>query len=335
MNKKTVIAAVIACGMISMATASKYDEAYKRGDLQFIATNTYLVSFAKTIQPKDYAAFSDAYLAAGRWTLAVKYANLAKDNARYITAMNAGLEKNFINPESGKYWVEFNDALYLPENVGLFKAIIDLAVECASNPAKAAKAPLGKLVARLPVWNKYHPDQPVSTEVSDSAIIAYAASDSFQWNIAFNLGRSTPELVERNNAMNKLVFDNANFKNDAQIYKFSGYADRMGARFQTTFRALALKRVKDCRIKSNLAVFFKDANTLLDALAAVKQDTFNAAELDAIIGVLNGQPNDWRSAELKAALKNINAMYTLKLYDDRDTWEPVLSKIRAMLDARD
>ena len=135
--------------------------------------------------------------------------------------------------------------------------------------------------------------------------------------------------------MNKLAFDNANFKSDAQIYSFSRFADRMGARGQTTFKALALKRVKDCWTKATLAVIFKDADALLDALATVKQDTFKAAEVDSIIGVLNGQPNDWRAAELKAALKNINAMYTLKLYDDRDTWEPVLSKIRAMLDARD
>ena len=252
--------------------------------------------------------------------------------------MNVGLEKNFVNylTDNGRLHIAFNDkALVMPENIGLFKAIMDLTVECANDPAKAAKAPLAKMAARISLWNKHHPDQPVSTEVSDSAIVAYAASDSFRWNIAFNLGRSTPEMIERNNAMNKLVFDNANFKSDAQIYFFSKIADCMGARLQTTFRALALKRVKDCWTKATLAVLFKDADALLDALATVKQDTFKAAEVDAIIGVLNGQPNDWRAAELKAALKNINAMYTLKLYDDRDTWEPVLSKIRAMLDARD
>ena len=133
--------------------------------------------------------------------------------------------------------------------------------------------------------------------------------------------------------MNKLVFDNGNFRNDMQIYGFAKCADRVCG--NSTFKALALKRVKDCWTKATLAVIFKDADALLDALATVKQDTFKAAEVDSIIGVLNGQPNDWRAAELKAALKNINAMYTLKLYDDRDTWEPVLSKIRAMLDARD
>ena len=150
MNKtKTMIAAAVACGMISMAMANSYDEAYKRGDLQFIATNRWSTSFAKTIQPKDYAAFSDAYLAAGNWVQAEKYATLAKDGTRYIAAMNAGLEKNFTYDDTGRIYMSYNDALFLPENVGLFKAITDLTVECANNPTKAAKAPLAKMALRL------------------------------------------------------------------------------------------------------------------------------------------------------------------------------------------
>ena len=40
----------------------------------------------------------------------------------------------------------------------------------------------------------------------------------------------------------------------------------------------------------------------------------------------------YRTDDLRLALANVNKKYTIKLYDDRDTWEPILSKIRAMIE---
>ena len=147
MNKKTMIAAM-ACGIAVFAAnadlASDFEKAYKAGDLQFIATNNYgFQKWHKNVQPKDYPSFSDAYLAVGKWITAEQYADAAKDNGRWAAAMNVGLEKNFVNylTDNGRLHIAFNDkALVMPENIGLFKAIMDLTVECANDPAKAAKA---------------------------------------------------------------------------------------------------------------------------------------------------------------------------------------------------
>jgi len=83
-----------------------------------------------------------------------------------------------------------------------------------------------------------------------------------------------------------------------------------------------------------IAVETSDADKVLDVLEFVKQDTLDAETTYKMIVILNGQKADWRQADVLKALKNINSMYTIRLYDDRDAWEPVLSKLRAMIEVR-
>jgi len=85
--------------------------------------------------------------------------------------------------------------------------------------------------------------------------------------------------------------------------------------------------------KADLAFYLNDADKIIDAFKTVGTDA-TPEQFNKLIPIINGLDYKYRSAEVLDILKNINSKYTLKLYDDRDTWEPILSKIRAMIDAR-
>ena len=84
---------------------------------------------------------------------------------------------------------------------------------------------------------------------------------------------------------------------------------------------------------ASLALYLNDSDKILDVYKKIGTDA-TADQINAFIPIVNALDYNYRSAEVLDILKNINAKYTLKLYDDRDTWEPILSKIRAMIDAR-
>ena len=90
--------------------------------------------------------------------------------------------------------------------------------------------------------------------------------------------------------------------------------------------------LKDDVNKVKVALYLGDTDKLIDALKTVS-DKLDAETVNSVIAPLNGIDAGYRTADLRLALMNINKKYTLKLYDDRDTWEPILSKIRAMIDA--
>lgn len=81
------------------------------------------------------------------------------------------------------------------------------------------------------------------------------------------------------------------------------------------------------------AVKIGNTDKVIDALL-LTTDNVTPELLEAAISMINGVDADYRTADIVRVLKNINAKYTLKLYDDRDTWEPLLSKVRAMIEAR-
>lgn len=81
------------------------------------------------------------------------------------------------------------------------------------------------------------------------------------------------------------------------------------------------------------AVKIGNTDKVIDALL-LTTDNVTPELLEAAIPLINGVDADYRTADIVRVLKNINAKYTLKLYDDRDTWEPLLSKVRAMIEAR-
>lgn len=89
----------------------------------------------------------------------------------------------------------------------------------------------------------------------------------------------------------------------------------------------------DPLIARKAALVLKDNDKLLDALVK-STDGMTADDINTVITMAVAFDADYRAAEVLKVLKNINSKYTLKLYDDRDTWEPILSKIRALIDTR-
>lgn len=76
-----------------------------------------------------------------------------------------------------------------------------------------------------------------------------------------------------------------------------------------------------------------DADKVIEILAKC-DTTFKPSQIKAALGMLNALDPDYKTADVVKALKAVNQRYTLKLYDDRDAWEPVLSMVRAMIECR-
>ncbi len=93
------------------------------------------------------------------------------------------------------------------------------------------------------------------------------------------------------------------------------------------------KFATDPNVAFKVALEINDTDKMLDALLSSTAD-LTPEEITAIIEKVVALDADYRAADVVKILKNINAKYTLKLYDDRDTWEPILSKIRALIDTR-
>ena len=90
--------------------------------------------------------------------------------------------------------------------------------------------------------------------------------------------------------------------------------------------------IVDRKTKVKVALYLDDVDKLIDALKVVGDD-LDAKTVESVIAPLNNVNVGYRTDDLRLALMNVNKKYTLKLYDDRDTWEPILSKIRAMIDS--
>lgn len=89
----------------------------------------------------------------------------------------------------------------------------------------------------------------------------------------------------------------------------------------------------DKNSKLAVALYLADKDKVIDAFAAL-DNTADAKLIDQALMAINALDIDYRAADVKKALRNVNAKYTLKLYEDRDSWEPVLSKVRAMIEVR-
>lgn len=89
--------------------------------------------------------------------------------------------------------------------------------------------------------------------------------------------------------------------------------------------------IKDIKLKVELAIYLDDVDKMIDMLKTVS-DKLDAKTVESVIAPLNAVDAGYRTADLRLALMNVNKKYTIKLYEDRDTWEPILSKIRAMID---
>ena len=82
---------------------------------------------------------------------------------------------------------------------------------------------------------------------------------------------------------------------------------------------------------ADFALYIGDNDKIIDAFKNIGL-TATPAQLNHFIEVANALDVGYRTDEVKHILATINKKYTLKLYDDRDTWEPILSKVRALLE---
>ena len=90
-------------------------------------------------------------------------------------------------------------------------------------------------------------------------------------------------------------------------------------------------KAKKCKTKVDCALELNDVDKLIDTFKTI-DDTIDAKTMDIVIMKFNAVNAGYRTEDLKLALKNINKKYTLKLYDNHDTWEPILAKVRAMIE---
>ena len=116
---------------------------------------------------------------------------------------------------------------------------------------------------------------------------------------------------------------------DGYAIKFSKQLDwRLGNKDATKS---IIGKLTDQAIRFDAILYVDDKDALIDACKVI-DTSIDAKTLEKIIIALNSIDAGYRTDDLKLALKNINKKYTIKLYDDRDTWEPIVSKVRAMID---
>lgn len=119
-------------------------------------------------------------------------------------------------------------------------------------------------------------------------------------------------------------------ENEKAIISLAVVQDKVDGNKETT-ATLAWPRLKNPANKIEVALYLNDVDKVIDTLIAV-DNTLDADSINSAITVINALDPDYRAADVLKALRVVNKKYTLKLYDDRDTWEPALSKVRALID---
>ncbi len=117
--------------------------------------------------------------------------------------------------------------------------------------------------------------------------------------------------------------------NDFQLLTVAKAQDLTDGNKKTTASIFSKLTKPDSKIDT--ALYLGDNDKLIDAAMTI-DDSVSAERLDKIIVVLTSLDPDYRAADVVKALRVINKKYTLKLYEDRDTWEPILSKVRALIE---
>lgn len=117
--------------------------------------------------------------------------------------------------------------------------------------------------------------------------------------------------------------------NDFQLLTVALAQDQTDSNKKTTESIFSKLTKTDSKIDT--AFYLSDNDKLIDVAMTI-DDGVSAERLNKIIGVFASFDPDYRAADVAKALRVINKRYTLKLYDDRDTWEPILSKVRALIE---
>ena len=118
-------------------------------------------------------------------------------------------------------------------------------------------------------------------------------------------------------------------KNDFQLTTVALAQDKTDGNKNTTESIYS--KLIGIKAKLDTALYLGDNDKLIDILMTI--DNSIAPELiEKVVAQINTFDPDYCAADVLKALRVINKKYTLKLDDDRDTWEPILSKVRALID---
>lgn len=118
-------------------------------------------------------------------------------------------------------------------------------------------------------------------------------------------------------------------KNDFQLTTVALAQDKTDGNKKTTETIYA--KLVEPKNKVDAAFYLGDNDKLIDILMTI-DNSIAPEKIEKAIVIINTFDPDFRAADVLKALRVINKKYTLKLYDDRDTWEPILSKVRALID---
>lgn len=118
-------------------------------------------------------------------------------------------------------------------------------------------------------------------------------------------------------------------KNDFQLTTVARAQDETDGNKDTTQSIYS--KIKSKSVKLDIAYYLEDKDKIIDILLSI-DDSISSKQIEKAIEVINTFDPDYRTADVLKALRVINKKYTLKLYDDHDTWEPILSKVRALID---
>lgn len=118
-------------------------------------------------------------------------------------------------------------------------------------------------------------------------------------------------------------------KTDTWLTSIALAQDKVDGNKKTTESIYA--KLVEPKNKVDVAIYLGDNDKLIEALITI-DNSLDAETINKAIATISALDPDYRTADVLKALRVINKKYTLKLYDDRDTWEPVLSKVRALID---
>lgn len=306
-------------------------------DWNALSTNNFNRSIVKTFAIADADALIEASIQNKRYFNAFQTAVFNSSLDKFIAACTALSNNNFIDKQNGTYMNFYYSSKMKTE---AFRETA-LALIAKIRQVLAADVPTGvKLVDVYAMCNyifameEFFNVDKLPIQISDSMIalsaINYNKLSTFAVKSTIYEEHYT-QIYEKYFAALPENSDLATRKNVTweKLVFFNWLNKYYGDKFNDVLFAKS-----DINGKIYIAVQTCDADKLLIALQNVKQDTLDPETATKIIAVLNGQPADWRTADVVKALKNINSMYTIKLYDNRDAWEPILSKIRAMLEVR-
>ena len=118
-------------------------------------------------------------------------------------------------------------------------------------------------------------------------------------------------------------------KNDFQLTTVALAQDKIDGTKEATKSIYS--KLTGIQAKLDTALYLGDNDKLIDVLMTI-DNSIAPEKIEKAIVIINSFDPDFRAADVLKALRIINKKYTLKLYDDRDTWEPILSKVRALID---